>query len=447
MNKRLALAPLPPDDDERVDYSQRAVPSYLVGVYVAVNAIRDLYLLVEGPDCAHMKTQYVQGSHDWLSTLTSVAGLHRIANTALHPDVMSGSREHSLIETMQRIAGHPAVPGLAVTSMPMAFVTGADYQALVRQVAEQTGKPVVYVPGRSLSGDWLDGYAEVLLALADQLDFQGGSKARHKVAIVGHLFDRNEGDQVGNVAELQRMVSGLGLELVSVWLSGQGMADLHAARDAGTVVSLPYGRRAARRLAKRLGAELVELPLPFGLADSERFVRLLGEATGRTAEAERFVDAELALVVPKLEWVVPYVFLHRAFGYVGDPHLLPGLASFLETLGAALRFAVVLNRPTPTSPSQAAAPAGVEQLVHPKTKAMRQFVNEQTSKHHVETIIACSAAQLGRNVALFDFGFPSMLRHALYERPFLGLRGALALADDLANCMRAAESEQAGAQR
>ena len=68
------------------DFSLRTTYTYLLGVYVAVNAIKDAYLLVEGPDCTYMKAQYIQGNHDWLSTLTSVSGFHRIANTALHPD-------------------------------------------------------------------------------------------------------------------------------------------------------------------------------------------------------------------------------------------------------------------------------------------------------------------------------------------------------------------------
>jgi hypothetical protein len=71
------------------DFSMRATYTYLLGVYLGVNALRDAFLLVEGPDCTYMKAQYIQGNHDWLSTLTSVSGFHRIANTALHPSKMT----------------------------------------------------------------------------------------------------------------------------------------------------------------------------------------------------------------------------------------------------------------------------------------------------------------------------------------------------------------------
>ena len=65
------------DDSDSEEFSPRLAYSYMVGVYLAVNAIRDARLVVEGPDCTYMKAQYVQGNHDVLSTLTSVSGYHR----------------------------------------------------------------------------------------------------------------------------------------------------------------------------------------------------------------------------------------------------------------------------------------------------------------------------------------------------------------------------------
>ena len=106
------------DADQGEDFSMRVGYTYLLGVYLAVNAISDAFLLVEGPDCTHMKTQYIQGNHDWLSTLTSVSGLHRVANTALHPSLMSESREANLRERLERMAAHPEVTGLLLTAMP-----------------------------------------------------------------------------------------------------------------------------------------------------------------------------------------------------------------------------------------------------------------------------------------------------------------------------------------
>jgi len=429
-----------PQQSEGADFTQRVSYTFMIGVYLAVNAIRDLYLLIEGPDCTYMKTQYVQGNHDWMSTLTSVSGHHRVANTALHPAQMSGSREESLQATLQRIASHPAVPAVALTSMPMAFITGAEYARLTRHVARVSGKPILHVPGKSLSGDWIDGYAEVLLSLARQLDLSGGSPCETKAAVVGYLFDRNEQDHAANLRELEAMFGAAGLELVSVWLSGSRFCDLHAVRDAGVIVSLPYGRKAAREIARRTGARLLEWDLPFGLDATERWVRDLAAISGAQTRAQEYVDRELSAIVPRLEWVVPFVFQQRSFGYVGDPFLLPGIASLADLVGARLQFAVVTNRPHHAAGLASKLP-GVELLVYPKMKSLMRTLERHFEAAPPHLTIANNAGILGGQGAVLEFGFPSYFRHALYDRPFLGFQGAIATLDSMANALRWQEVE------
>lgn len=429
-------------EDQGPDFTQRVTFTYMIGVYLAVNAVSDLFLLVEGPDCSYMKTQYVQGNHDWLSTLTSVSGMHRIANTALHPVHMSGSREEGVQDALLRIARNPAVPAVALTSMPMAFITGADYERLTRFVHDETGKTAIHIPGKSLSGDWLDGYAETLLSLASQLELPEGRRDDRKVGIVGYLFDRNEEDHGGNLRELRAVFEALGLELVSVWLSGSSFAELAAIREAGTIVSLPYGRKAAKKLARRTGARLVELPLPFGLGASEDFVRKLGELSGTERQAESFVDQQLSRVVPKLEWLIPFLFQNRNVAFVGEPHVVPGLAETVSMLGAELIYAVVTNRAMHARGLQEAVP-DTDLLVYPKMKEMMRFVTRQALEREVHLVVANNVGITGAQGAILEFGFPSAFRHALYDRPFLGFGGALAFVDSMANALRMYEVELA----
>ncbi len=418
------------------DHSQRFGSSFMTGVSLALNAIEDLYLLVEGPDCVHMKTQYVQGNHDWLSTLTSVSGYHRIANTALHPVQMSASREENLVDALRRIAMNPAVPGAAVTSMPMAFITGADYGRLARTVSAESGKPIYHVPGRALSGDWVDGYEEVLKAMAAELEPPAAPPPAHHVAIVGNMFDRNEEDHAGNVRELRRLLRALGLEPVSIWFDGGRLEQVRAIRDAAAIISFPYGRRAARRAAKRLGARLVETVLPFGLPATETWIRQLGEAFDRRELAERVIEQELRHVVPRLEWVVPFLFQNRRIAYIGDPHMLPGFVEFIRVLGADVPFAIITNPPAQTKAALGDVDPGTELLVHPKMKTFLSFLLPRLKDDQTHLLVTNNFGIMRHDVALLEFGFPSFVRHALYDRPFLGFSGALAFADSMANAMR-----------
>ncbi|MBN1772438.1 MAG: hypothetical protein JXB32_14305 [Deltaproteobacteria bacterium] len=428
------------------DFSMRVAYPYLLGVYLGVNAVRDAFLVVEGPDCSYMKTQYIQGNHDWLSTLTSVAGYHRVANTALHPSMMTASREEPVRALLRRVASRPATGGTLLTTMPMAAITGADYDRLCREVARETRKDVAHVPGRSLSGDWLDGYDRTLYALARQLDLSGGRPRPRKVAIVGYLHDRNEADHSANLRVLREMCEAVGLELTGVWLSGGSWAGLRGVGDAATILSLPYGRAAAREVARRTGAEVVELPLPFGLRACEEWMRVLGERFGAVDRARAYVDRMLADIGPRLEWLIPFLFQNREVGYVGDPHLVPGFRDIVELLGARLRFAVLTNRPAHAGLARPAL-EGVAGLPWPKLKAFVHFLCRQLLDGELHLLVANN---YGMSVplpdaAVVEFGFPSVYTHALYDRPFFGYPGFLAFVDTLANALRQNELARARA--
>ena len=424
------------------DVSQRATQSYMIGVFLATNAIRDAYLLVEGPDCVHMKIQYVQGNHDLLSTLTSVSGFHRVANTALHPVEMAGSREKHVKDALTGIARRPSIEGVFFTSMPMAFITGSDYDRLCRDVEDDTGKTLIHIEGKSLSGDWLDGYEQSLKSLARQLDLSGGKPTENRVAIVGNLFDRNEGDHRGNVKELRRILAALGLETTSIWLDGTDFANLGAVRDAATILSFPYGRAAARFVSRRTGARLVECDLPFGLTATESWVRQLGTLYDREKEAEQLIDRELREIVPALEWVIPLYCQSRRWGYVGDPHLAPGLNGIARVVGARLSFASITNHHHHGKALKEKLGTGTKIQIHPRQKALAQFTSQVAAEDNVELVVSTSDGLIQADVASVELGFPSVYAHCLYERPFLGFRGFLAFMDSLLNAMRRHEVEQ-----
>ena len=422
------------------EFSPRHLLSFSVGTYLACNAVRDAYLVVDGPDCVLMRTQFLQGNHDYRAELTSVGGRHKVVNTALEPADVMHAREDALVALLERIGRTDGVGCVLLTSLPLATVLATDYPRLCRRAAAAVGKPVVAIPGRSLSTDWLGGYQESLAALAAQLPLSRRRPKRDAVALVGLLHDRNEGDCRGNVRELERLLRGLGLDPVSVWLSGASCAELQNVARASTIVSLPYGRKAARTLADRLGARLVEAELPFGLPACERFVRRVAEACGRTARAERLVEAELAAVVPPLEWVGPFLFQRRRFGFIGDPYLLPGFRETIELLGGRLEFAVVTACRHHLVGTAGAAPddAG-DLLVEPRAAELRRFLDDRLAPGRLDCLVTnstCIEAAAGRDLAVVELGFPSYDVHALYDRPYLGFRGALAFADTVANQVR-----------
>ncbi|OGR47835.1 MAG: hypothetical protein A2X40_04110 [Elusimicrobia bacterium GWC2_65_9] len=297
---------------------------YLLGVYAAVNAIRDAYLLVDGPQCISFKAEHLSGKHDWRSTLLDPSGFHRIVMTGTTWDTIMFNREHRIANLLDRVVQRPDAGLVMVSSLTMCGLAGIQYDRLIKPLRKKTSTPFLEIRCDSLDQDWLDGYAAVWEGISRNVEIQPGKRKRNAVVLVGHLMDRNEGDQIGNLAELDRMLKALSLDLVAAWPSGGRYGDLAQARQASAVVSLPYARQAASLLARRLQVPLIETELPFGLESSARWVRAVAAPLRRGAAAERFIEAELHRAVPALEWAAPQVFLNRRLLYLGDPHLLEG---------------------------------------------------------------------------------------------------------------------------
>lgn len=390
---------------------------FTVGVYLAVNAVPDASVVVDGPDCLFFKAEFVHGTHDLHSTLLDAASRHRVIHTVADTNNVIVDREGVLTDLLRRVASEPDVGVVLVTALPMAAITGSQYDRLARLVRSETGKPVLEVAAKSLQGDWLDGYAEVLAALASGLDLAPDPMDEDAVAVVGLLLDRTEADNLANVLELKRLIEGgLGLRVASVWPSNRGVAQLARAATARTVVSLPYGRKAARILARRTGAALVEADVALGLRGTAAFLRAVAGATGRQGPCEDLIRAEEEACAPLLRRASDRVLRGRRIGFVGDPYLAPRLAEFVTDLGGVPAGHVSTQYPPPDDPGW----PGGEALAN-------------------GAVDLCLTTTLGtevlarRRVPHVDFGFPSYGRHALATAPTLGYRGALRLAQMLAD--------------
>jgi nitrogenase molybdenum-iron protein alpha/beta subunit len=395
--------------------------SFLLGVYLATNAIADAATVVDGPDCTFFKAEYIHGRHDLNSRLLDALGHHRILVTHTTTDDIAqsvGQQVVQRIEDAQRLGGIGLV---LVTAMPMVSIIGLQYDRLIRTLGPLSLE-VVAVEGRSLQGDWLDGYADVLTALSDKLEPDPRPPATDSVSIIGHFMDRNEEDGRGNVRELRRLVEGLGLRLETVWCGGEDWASMRRASRSSTLVSFPLGVEAAHRLAARTGARVVDLETPLGLTRSMDFVRELGAATGRTREAEQLMELERGRCVAPLEWVIPHYFLGLRVAISATPDLLPGLWDLLTELGVE-----VVEATSPSRPRDGCAPeilGGLEvgfdvdfdRQRWDTTKGPELIIGDTWAARPDET-----------SIPMVELGFPSYLDHALLDRPYLGFRGHTAL--------------------
>jgi nitrogenase molybdenum-iron protein alpha/beta subunit len=413
---------------------------YLIGVYLAVNAIRDIWLVVDGPECCHFKGQSIAGKHDWYSTLFRVDGRHRIVLTGTDAQGVTGNRE-ALIERTVAKAMVAEAGAVMLTSMPHCGITGVEYDRILGRLEATT--PLLEVPGYSLRGDWLDGYGATLNAIAQRKAFPEPAPRKDAIALVGYLMDRNEGDHQGNLTELARTLGALGFDLVSVWPGGGSWRDLDRVAEAGTIVSLPYGREAARALASKTGARLVETAVPLGIEGTRRWVETIAAFVGEEGRARQFVEKELDRIIPRIERIVPFYFLNRRVGLLCDPHHVAGLAGLCSDLGMQVRYLAAVGREEHASGELAGFMAGRVSVGYDVQRGELMRRGLVDAGLGPGSLVVCNgeyAAHLRKTYAVLELGVPSYSHHVFADAPFLGFEGALQLVNRMANVLSQAST-------
>lgn len=414
--------------------------SYHVGVYLAANAVSDCALVVDGPNCVMPKAEYIVGNHDMYSTLLSPENRHRLIYTMSDPVTRGENPEVRLSGLLNSAAGSGLFSAVLVTGLPFLKLAAMDYEGLA---AAAVGKaPVVPVPPMSLEADWLDGYDLALEALVRALPAGKRKRRKNTAVIAGYMMDRRERDHAANLEEMTSLLSACGIETLCVLPSGGKLAELSRAAEADLVISLPYGRRAARRLAKLSGARLVETGLPMGLAGTRRWLETVRRAAGLKgglpeAAARREKEAAAA--------IAPFaqILAHRNTAFAGDPHLFSAFASFSAGLCMRVTDALIDSRRVPLDIRR--PPDNL--LFSPGAAEAAAVMQRAAAYNKPEILVGNSFAfseGLAEGMSFVELGFPSYGHHCLSPEPFLGFAGAASLAGRLLNAAVAADGRRQG---
>lgn len=430
----------PPSADLTEPWALPSRMSYHVGIFLAVNAIRDGHVVIDGPDCNFRKAQWVHGKHDLHSTLLDASGNHRVINTLMDAELVVTHRGDALATRLEQLAEHTRDGIAFVCAMPHVMILGTQYDKILRELAEKLPFPVLELPSRSLEADWLDGYSAPLTAMAHNLDVRNASLRPKHVAVLGHLHLRNEEDGRADVQEIRRLLEGLGLTVTSVWLDGSRYRHLVDARDAAVLVALPLGRPAAEILARRTGQKVVEVPVPFGAGRTRRFLTDVAQATGTLDALDALVDRELRRVVPRLTWAPQAVFEDRRVAFSAPPMFWGGFLDLAVELGME-----VVHLSANAGPATHTEDLESEFGPLPAVRLPYHFAavtRELRALHQQRPIdLAIGDTRYCQHVSQvttgMEFGFPSHFDHAFHPRPTLGFEGWTCFIDRMAHALLA----------
>lgn len=409
----------------------------ILGTYVAVNAVPDLWMLVDSADCSTLRAEIVQDNHDWNSTLITQEGSYRIASSGVCPNTIVLDRRQDLGELLQVVAsGDGAL--LLVCPAPVTALVGVDYRHIVAGLEDKLKSKILVVDPVDSVGDWVAGYIQITELLAEHVELPPPDPEEGKVALVGYLWDRGEGDHVASVSELKGLLAAIGVETTSVWLSGEPTASLASVAKAATIIALPYAGRAAGILAKRTGARVISAGLPVGLAGTVSWLEHIGEQLGRSTAAANVVARMAPGYYRKLAKAVARHFVNREFAICAESRLAVGLADMVREFGSRVALMAVTG---PLSAKDADLADVV--LQDGNMAAIRNELVRLADSAELDPVLignerAIAAVDSDRMVVV-PIGFQSAGIHHLHDTPFLGFSGTLSLVDRIVNAIALAE--------
>lgn len=420
------------------------------GTYLASHAIPDSLCMCHASVGCKVKTQHHLVDHD------GVADAHNRMRYSqfIDEDLIQGSTAQ-LEEEIFAFQGRRQSQVVLIDSSTPISLQGQSMAPVCRRLEEKTGVHVVAVDARNYDADLWQGYDAAMATLLERQEWPALADTEEaEVAVLGYPFDRYEPDHFGTVAELRRLLYGLGLQARAVWLSGEPYATLQQITRARHIVLLPWAQERTERALVGAGRSVIRAGLPMGLDGTSRWLREIAAATVRSDRAEKLIRHEHARIKDL------YALAHRrlrgrGFAAFADAPRLAGLCALLGevemrpvclgtthfSLGGPVEVQAELvahyGRP---------APEGVHWLTDPTPLELRALAEARAAlldrrggvqRPESGELPALLRAELaigttldrdqleGSGLPFVEFGYPSERYHTLYPAPWLGYSGAL----------------------
>ncbi|MDR0672004.1 MAG: hypothetical protein LBF64_06785, partial [Oscillospiraceae bacterium] len=215
----------------------------------------------------------------------------------------------------------------------MVEMIGDDVQAVAEAFADEAA-PVVAIPTPSFKGNSYEGYDMVLSGLFRHFTRPAAAARPDTVNLLG-LVPGQDAFYKGNLAEIKRLLTRLGLRVRTFFGEGETLRDLQSAAEAAhtLVLSDVYGVKSAQVLESLHGIPHTVLPLPVGAAQTGGFLRAAADALHvERPVAEAVIQSEETRYYDYLERLADIyndIDLQRYAVIAGDANYAPAVSRFL----------------------------------------------------------------------------------------------------------------------
>ena len=315
------------------------------GVYLASHAIPDSLCMCHASVGCKVKTQQHLVDHDGIAD----AHNRRRYSQFIDEDLIQGSTQQ-LEEEISAFQGRRDSKVVLIDSSTPISLQGQSLGPVCRRLEDKLGVHVVAVDARNYDSDLWEGYDAAMATLLARQSWPPLDQTESdEIAVVGYPFDRYEPDHTGTVAELRRLLFGIGLQARAVLLAGEPYATLQQITQSLHIVLLPWAQERTEKALLAAGRKPIRAGLPMGLDGTGRWLRGIAAAVdaaergpsasagaakpgSRSQRAERVVQHENARI-KELYALAHRRLAGRGFAAFGEAPRVAGLTALLMEVG------------------------------------------------------------------------------------------------------------------
>ncbi len=369
-------------------------------------ALRDVHVIADAPvGCYNLVGVAVMDYTDALPYLENFT-----PTSLTEKEIASSGSSEAVIEVIEKL--DDSKKQMLLLSSAESEMIGSDHATML-----QLKYPDIhFFPSNSLGENEWQGRNRALSWLHDIFDDRKPAAVEPgAVSIIGPTYGCF--NSPSDLAEVKRLVTGCGAKVKHVFPFESETRDVSGLKNSDIIIVM-Y-REFGEALAAKLGRPVLQAP--FGLAETEQFIRDLGRLTGNEEEASAFLQREKQSTLqplwdlwrgPQSEW-----FPTIRFGVAADKTYAAGLAKFLgEEMGMQCVF------------SHDSAEVDNSLLREELAAMLPQFMFGRI----VDKIYL---AEIDAKTRFIPAGFPGPIVRRALGTPFMGHSGAVYLIQEIVNAL------------